>query len=45
MRLCERRMMSLERMGIKGRGGAGYNKGLRCINETKKEQVKGDCRK
>jgi hypothetical protein len=38
VRLRERRMMSLEREGIKGRGRAGHNKGLRSIRETKKEQ-------
>lgn len=45
MRFCERRMMSLERKGIKGRGRAAYNKGLRNIRERKKEKVTGDSRK
>lgn len=45
MRLGERRMMSHERKGIKGRGHAGHNKGLRSIHETKKWQVTGECRK
>jgi hypothetical protein len=45
MKLCERRMMSLERKEIKGRDRAGHNKGLRSIHETKKEQATGDCRK
>jgi hypothetical protein len=43
--LREHRMMSLERKGIKGRGRAGHNKGLRIIHEIKKEQVTGDFRK
>jgi hypothetical protein len=45
VRLRERRMMSLERKGIKERGRAGHNKGLRRIHETKKEQVQGGCKK
>jgi hypothetical protein len=45
MRFCERRMMSLERKGIKGRDRAAYNKGLRSIREPKKEKVTGDSRK
>jgi hypothetical protein len=45
MRLCERRVMSLERKGIKGRARAAHNKDPRSIHETKKKQVTGDCRK
>jgi hypothetical protein len=45
MRFCERWMMSLEWMGINGRGRAGYIEDLRRKYKPEKEQVEGDRKK